>query len=150
MESDVAGLVDTVDVTKAGRNREVRADLRQCVVDGENILWLGVQRVVIYRLVVDTVFLTSGDTDLLQITHHGLAGRDHKWQQGIKRLTISRNCFMGAARLRYLAVVSMFHSTVSSERSIMWLENRGSPCCLKYRSSSSIMPSNHGSSFFAQ
>ena len=57
---------------------------------------------------------------------------------------------MGAARLRYLTVVSMFHCTSSSDKSIMWLENSGSPCSLKYFSSASIMPSSQGSSFFAQ
>lgn len=48
-----------------------------------------------------------------------------------RRLTISSHCFMGAPLLRYFAVVSMLYLTSSSDRSIMWLEKRGSWCSLK-------------------
>lgn len=121
VQADVAGLVDSVNVTEASGNREVRADAGKGIVDGEDVLGLSVQRVVVDALVVDAVFLTTGDTDFLRelascqfIPRHG-------------KLTISSHCFIGAARLRYLAVVSMLNSTGSSERSIMWLEKRGSP-----------------------
>lgn len=65
MEPDVAGLVDTVDVTEASGNGEVRADGGEGVLDGQDVLGLGVEGVVVNILVVDTVLLTTGDTDLL-------------------------------------------------------------------------------------
>jgi hypothetical protein len=67
VELDVAGLVDTVDVTEAGGNGEVGADGAEGVVDGQDVLGLGVEGVVVNILVVDTIFLTTGDTDLLQL-----------------------------------------------------------------------------------
>jgi hypothetical protein len=65
VEADVAGLVDTVHITETSGNGEVRADLGEGVVDGEDVLRLGVEGVVINALVVDTVLLTTGDTNFL-------------------------------------------------------------------------------------
>jgi hypothetical protein len=65
VQLDVAGLVDTVDVTEASGDGEVGADGGQGVVDGQDVLGLGVEGVVVDILVVDTVLLTTGDTDLL-------------------------------------------------------------------------------------
>lgn len=65
VELDVAGLVDTVDVTEASGNGEVGADGSEGVLDGQDVLGLGVEGVVVNILVVDTVLLTTGDTDLL-------------------------------------------------------------------------------------
>jgi hypothetical protein len=64
VELDVAGLVDTVNVTEASGNGEVRGDGRQGVVDVEDVLGLGVERVVVNILVVDTVLLTTSDANL--------------------------------------------------------------------------------------
>ena len=66
VELDVAGLVDTVDITETSGNGEVGADGGELVVDGEDVLGLSVERVVVNGLVVDTVFLTTSDTDFLQ------------------------------------------------------------------------------------
>lgn len=66
VELNVAGLVDTVDITETSGNREVGADGGEGVVDGEDVLGLSVERVVVNGLVVDTVFLTTSDTDFLQ------------------------------------------------------------------------------------
>jgi hypothetical protein len=114
-----------VHVAEASGDGEVRADRSEGVVDGEDILGLGVEGVVVDVFVVDAVFFTAGDTDFL----HLLALVNRPGRKG--RGTISSHCFMGAARFKYLAVVSMFQSTGSSDKSIMWEENRGSPCCLK-------------------
>jgi len=65
VELDVTRLVDTVAVTEAGGNGEVRADGGEGVADGKDVLGLSVEGVVVNRLVVDTVLLTTGDTDLL-------------------------------------------------------------------------------------
>lgn len=62
---DVAGLVDTVDITETSGNGEVRGDGNKSIVDGEDVLGLSVERVVVNVLVVDTVLLTTGDTDFL-------------------------------------------------------------------------------------
>lgn len=134
-----------VDISETSGNGEVWGDWGEGLVDGKNILWLGVERVVINILVVDTILFTTSDTDfLLFMLEIAISLRS------FRELTISSHCFIGAARLRYSAVVLMFQSTSSSLKSIMWLENRGSPCSLKYFSSASIRPSNHGRSFLAQ
>lgn len=65
VETDVAWLVDTVDVSETGSDGEVGADGGKTVVDVEDILWLSVQGVVVDGLVVDTVLLTTSDTDFL-------------------------------------------------------------------------------------
>lgn len=65
VQTDVTGLVDTVDVTETSGNGEVRADGREGVVDGQDVFGLSVERVVVDVFVVDTVFLTTSDTDFL-------------------------------------------------------------------------------------
>jgi hypothetical protein len=62
---DISWLVNTVDVTKTGSDGEVWRDGRKSLVDGKDILRLGVERVVVDILVVDTVFLTTSNTNLL-------------------------------------------------------------------------------------
>ena len=64
LELDVSWLVDTVDVSETGGDREVWGDWGEGLVDVEDVLWLGVEGVVVDVLVVDTILLTSGDTDL--------------------------------------------------------------------------------------
>lgn len=127
VELDIAGLVDTVDITETSGNGEVGADGGELLVDGEDVLGLSVERVVVNGLVVDTILLATSDTDFLERLAYICCCRRKVWE----KLTISSHCFMGAARLRYAAVVSMFSSTGSSDRSIMWLEYRGSPWSLK-------------------
>ena len=79
VEADVAGLVDTVHITETSGNGEVRADLGEGVVDGEDVLRLGVEGVVINALVVDTVLLTTGDTNFLLTVSGGFSlGRDRR------------------------------------------------------------------------
>lgn len=65
VELNVTGLVDTVNVTEASGNGEVGADGSESILDGQDVLGLGVERVVVNILVVNTVLLTTGDTDLL-------------------------------------------------------------------------------------
>lgn len=63
---DVAGLVDTVNVSEASGNGKVWGDWGKSLVDGKNVLGLGVQRVVVNILVVNSILLTTGDTDFLE------------------------------------------------------------------------------------
>jgi len=65
VELDVTWLVDTVNVTETSGDGEVWGDLGEGLVDLVDVLWLSVEGVVVDRLVVDTVLLTTGDTDLL-------------------------------------------------------------------------------------
>lgn len=65
VQTDVAGLVDSVHIPETSGNGEVWADGREGLVDGEDVIGLGVQRVVVDRLVVDPVLFTTGDTDFL-------------------------------------------------------------------------------------
>ncbi len=64
LELDVSWLVDTVDVSKAGGDREVWRNWGEGVVDVENVLWLGVKRVVVNILVIDSVLLSTSDANL--------------------------------------------------------------------------------------
>lgn len=65
VELDVTWLVDTVDVTEAGGDGEEWGDGGEGLVDGKDVLGLGVEGVVVNILVVDSVLLTTGDTDFL-------------------------------------------------------------------------------------
>ena len=62
---DVTGLVNTVDVAKSCSNREVWGNWGESFVDSKDILWLGVKGVVVDILVVDTIFLSTSNTDFL-------------------------------------------------------------------------------------
>ena len=61
----VTGLVDTVNITETSGNGEVGGDGGESLVDGEDVLGLSVEGVVVNILVVATVLLTTGDTDFL-------------------------------------------------------------------------------------
>lgn len=65
VQTDVTGLVDTVDVTETSGNGEVGADGGEGLVDGQDVFRLGVERVVVDVFVVDAVFLATSDTDFL-------------------------------------------------------------------------------------
>ena len=67
VELDITGLVDAVDVTESGSDGEVGRNGGQSLVDGKDVLGLGVKRVVVDILVVDTILLTSSDTNFLGI-----------------------------------------------------------------------------------
>lgn len=95
VELDVAGLVDTVNITETSGNGEVGGDGSESLVDGEDVLRLSVEGVVVNVLVVDTVFLTTSDTNFLV-----LLASFYLYIPEVKGLTISSHCFMGAARLR--------------------------------------------------
>jgi len=96
VQLDVAGLVDTVDVSEAGGNGEVGADGGKSLVDLVNIFGLGVEGVVVNVFVVDAVLLSTGDTDfllnVLVLSVFFFSNRN--------TLTISSHCFIGAALLR--------------------------------------------------
>ena len=67
---DVSGLVDTVNVSETSGDGEVWGDWLEGLVDGKDILGLSVERVVVDILVVNTIFLTTSDTDFLsQVSH---------------------------------------------------------------------------------
>lgn len=55
-----------MNIAETGCDREVWGNLLESLVDAVDIFWLGVQRVVVYILVVDTIFLTTSDTDFLR------------------------------------------------------------------------------------
>jgi len=61
---DVAWLVHTVHIAEASSNGEVWRDRAQSLVDLVDVLWLGVQGVVVNILVVDTILLTTCDANL--------------------------------------------------------------------------------------
>lgn len=65
VQTHVAGLVHAVDVAESSRDGEVRAHGGEGLVDGQDVLGLGVERVVVNALVADAVFLATGNTDFL-------------------------------------------------------------------------------------
>lgn len=69
LQLDITGFVYTVDVAKCRRNGEVRGDGRKCGIDFVDVFGLRVQRAVVDISVVNTVFLTTGNTNFLYIFH---------------------------------------------------------------------------------
>jgi hypothetical protein len=65
VELDIAGLVDAVNITKTGGDAEVGRDLGESGPDVVDIFWLGIERIVVDILVIDTVFFATGDTNFL-------------------------------------------------------------------------------------
>lgn len=95
VQLDVAGLVHTVDVSESSGDGEVRRDRGEGSIDLIDILRLSVERVVIDTSVVNTVLLTTGNTNLLHFTLYvswELSGTYDTREQ-----TISSHCFIGAA-----------------------------------------------------
>jgi len=121
MEMYISRLVDAVDVAKSGSNAEIGANGYECSVHIVDVLRLGVQRGVVDTSIVNTVLLASGNADFLHPVSLVFTFHTHG------EPTISSHCFMGAARSRYFLVIAMFSSFSSSERSIIWDENSGSP-----------------------
>lgn len=65
VQTHITRLVDTVNVAKTSGNREIRRDGGEGVVDVPDILRLSVERVVVNVLVVDTILLSTSDTNFL-------------------------------------------------------------------------------------
>jgi len=67
VEVHVSGLVDSVDVSESGGDGEVGGDRDESRVHVVDVLRLGVQSRVVDSGVVDSVLLTSGDSDFLSL-----------------------------------------------------------------------------------
>ncbi len=80
VELDITGLVDTVNITETGSDREVWGDWGKSLVDCKNFLWLGVKRIVVNVFVVDTNLLTASDTDFLRTYQPGFRTN---WQENL-------------------------------------------------------------------
>ena len=65
VELDIAGLVDAVNITKTSGDAEVGRDLREGGPDVVDIFGLGIERIVVDILVIDTVFFAASDTNFL-------------------------------------------------------------------------------------
>ncbi len=59
VKAHVAGAVDTVNVSEAGGAGPVGGDGLKSLVDCVDVLGLGIERVVVDSLVIDTVFLAT-------------------------------------------------------------------------------------------
>jgi len=123
LQLDVSGLVHTVDVSERSGDAEVRADGGQGLVDVVDVFGLG------YRLALSTPVLSTPSSS-----------------PPVMPISISSQMLTLAMRVKYLTQVAMFSSLGSSERSSMCEEKSGSWCTLKYASSASSIPSNHGRS----
>jgi hypothetical protein len=73
---DISWLVHTVDITETSGDREVRGNWLESLVNGKDILRLGVEGVVVDILVVDTVLLTTSNTDFLKALGYRLLHRN--------------------------------------------------------------------------
>jgi hypothetical protein len=65
VELDISGLVNTMDVSETSSNGEIRRDGGESLVNSKDILWLSVKRVIVNIFIVDTIFFTASDTNLL-------------------------------------------------------------------------------------
>lgn len=65
MKLDVTWLVNTVDVTETSGDGEVWGDRCESLVDGKDVFWLSVERVVVDAGIVNTILLTTSDTNFL-------------------------------------------------------------------------------------
>jgi len=65
VELDISWLVDTVNVPKRSGDGEVWVDGRESLIDLVYVLWLSVEGRVVDTSIVNTVFLTTRDTDFL-------------------------------------------------------------------------------------
>jgi hypothetical protein len=63
VELNVTGSIDTVDVTETSSNTEEVGDLAEGSVDIPDIFGLGVKSRVVNTRVINTIFLTTSDTD---------------------------------------------------------------------------------------
>jgi hypothetical protein len=63
-ESDVSGLVDTVNISETGSDGEVGGDGVESSVDIVDVRGLSVEGSVVGVRVVDTILLTTSDTNL--------------------------------------------------------------------------------------
>jgi hypothetical protein len=66
VQLDVSGFVNAVDVSETSGDGEVWGDWVEGLVDGKDILWLGVKGVVVNILVVNSVLLATSDTNFLR------------------------------------------------------------------------------------
>ena len=66
MEFDIARLIDTVDVAKAGGDAEVGGNLGEGGPDVVDVLRLGVERVVVNVLVVNAILFAASNANFLQ------------------------------------------------------------------------------------
>jgi hypothetical protein len=62
---DISWLVHTVNIAEPSSNGEVWGNWLKSLVNGKNVLRLGVKRVVVNILVVNTIFLTASNTNFL-------------------------------------------------------------------------------------
>jgi hypothetical protein len=63
VQADVTRSIDTVNVTESSGNGEKISDLRESLVDIPDILRLGIQGSIVNVLVVNTILLSTSDTD---------------------------------------------------------------------------------------
>lgn len=70
LEFNVTGLVNTVDVTEAGGDGEVRSNFRKSLVHIPNVLWLSVQGGIINATVVNTYLVNYENFVNNRLLHH--------------------------------------------------------------------------------
>jgi hypothetical protein len=70
LEFNVTGLVNTVDVTEAGGDGEVRPNFRKSLVHIPNVLWLSVQGGIINAAVVNTYLVNYENFVNNRLLHH--------------------------------------------------------------------------------
>lgn len=65
MQADITGLVNSVNISEACSNREIRRNRAKRLIDVVNIFRLGIKGTVVDSSVIDTVLFSSGNTDFL-------------------------------------------------------------------------------------
>ena len=135
LELDVSGLVDTVNVSERGGDREVGRDRGEGLVDLVDVRGLGVEGRVVDRRVVDSVLLSAGDSDLhleplVHLGHSGevLGAGGNVLLLGLLREVEHVGREEGNAVLLVVGLVSVEHAVEPGEElvgAVVGVENDG-------------------------
>ena len=74
VELDISGLVHTVNISECSSNGEVRRDGGESSVDIIDVLGLSVKSGIVDTSVVNTIFLTTSNTDFLSCSVREIFG----------------------------------------------------------------------------
>jgi hypothetical protein len=112
VELDVAWRIHAMHISETGGDWEIRTNLWQGRIDLIDILRLGIERVIVDILVIDTILLSPSDPDL------HFKPLLHRWGPFKILITVNPKITRRGVRQTF-DVVLIFQCTSSSERSIM-------------------------------
>jgi hypothetical protein len=128
LEDNVSGLVDTVDVSESGSDRESGGDGEEGVVDVEDVLGLGVERGVVDACERGAWSVRPYSDERDRELHNSPVLSTPSSSPPVIPISISSHSSILAMRSKYFTQVAMFSSLDSSERSsmceLLWCRRR--------------------------